>query len=128
MNCYNLGYIHGIGAIGGIIGYAKNVNIQNCYNAGKLEIEEGKAGYKGGIISSLYPESTNNYISNNYWLSDCGASYGIANTSNNDGAENRNSEQLKELSEVLGEHFMQDIDQINQGYPYLKENKIQWKV
>lgn len=127
-NCYNLGYVHGIGSIGGIIGYAKNVSIQNCYNAGKLELEEGKNGYVGGIVAYLYPESTDNHINNNYWLSNCGASYGIANTNDNANTESKDDEQLKNLSEVLGEHFTQDVGQINQGYPYLIANKIQWEI
>lgn len=128
INCYNLGYIHGIGAMGGIIGYANNVNIQNCYHAGKVEIEEGKAGYTGGIIAHLYTESTEDIINNNYWLSECGASYGIGNIKKNDGAESKNNEELKNLSTILGEHFVQDIEEINLGYPYLKENPIHWEM
>ena len=31
-------------------------------------------------------------------------------------------EELKKLAEILGEAYSQDYDNINNGYPYLKEN------
>lgn len=127
ISCYNLGYVHGIGNIGGIVGYAKGITIQNCYNAGKLEVEDGKTGVLGGVVALLVTEGVINDLSNNYWLSDCGAIYGIGNKQTNDKAENKSSEELKKITEILGNDYIEDINYINNGYPYIKENMIRKK-
>lgn len=123
-NCYNLGYVHGIGALGGIIGWGRDPTVRNCYNAGKIEFEEGNNVTKGGIIGSLATDSENYILENNYWLDTCGANNGIDSLKSNEGAEKKTDAQLKNLASVLGEAYETDIRNENKGYPYLKENEV----
>lgn len=128
-NCYNKGEITcDIGDttnsfnVSGIVSFARNAMISNCYNIGTLSA----AGYSafGGIANSAYDPVT---FTNNYWLDICGAAYGVksyqtANNGLNEGAESKTSDELKALASTLGDAYAQS-DSINDGYPYLKNNK-----
>lgn len=113
INCYNTGYIHGLGRFGGIISYGEKVRIENCYNIGKLESEDTPSGV-GGIASWI--EGTFNN-SNNYWLDTCGSSFGISSLSSNEEAEPKNDSEMKNLSSTLSDVFVKDSRGINNGYP-----------
>lgn len=80
------------------------------------------SGSIGGIVALLMGES--NEIVNNYWLNNCGANYGIsANGSvSNDGAESKTNVELKEMANILGEEYVADGNNLNNGYPYLIKN------
>lgn len=121
ISCYNTGYVHGLGQIGGLIGFGRDVTVENCYNIGQLLLEEENNGRTGGIIALL--NGTNNKIENNYWLDNSGAIYGIASKNTDEGAEKLTESQLKSISNELGEDYEVDKNNLNQGYPYLKENK-----
>ena len=118
-NCYNTGFIHGIGQIGGIIGWGKDVIVQNCYNVGKLETEPGYTNYLGGIVAAMGFESTSHTIDNNYWLNTCGATYGYNRGQSNEGAEGKSMDELQGLTNALGEAYKEDNKNINDGYPIL---------
>lgn len=121
-NCYNVGFIHGIGLLGGIVAWGRDITVLNCYNVGKLEIEESYTGWTGGIIACVAEESTN-VINNNYWLSDCGGMYGWrksnSSTGYNDGAESKNEEEMKSLTNIIGDAYKEDSENMNFGYPIL---------
>lgn len=123
-SCYNTGEIQVIGNLSsyagaGIGGWGRNIVIKNCYNVGKMydEVENVPKGIWWTFDSTL-PAN----FENNYWLDTCGANLGIATNGSNEGAEPKTETELKELAEVLGDDYAQD-DKINNGYPYLKENK-----
>ena len=116
-NSYNSGYIHGIGRVGGIINFGSYYKITNSYNVGKLE-SENKVG-NGGIVTSINEDSTN-ILSNNYWLENCGATYGIYSISSNEGAESKTENELKGLASILSDEYIDDVTNINNGYPILK--------
>lgn len=116
-NSYNSGYIHGIGRVGGIINFGSYYKITNSYNVGKLE-SENKVG-NGGIVTSIN-EDSNNVLSNNYWLDTCGATYGIYSISSNEGAESKTENELKGLASILSDEYIDDVTNINNGYPILK--------
>ena len=113
INCYNTGYIHGIGRIGGILGFSIRTIVQNCYNVGKLE-NELSSSKSGGIIDLLEETPEN---SNNYWLDTCGSSFGISSLSSNEEAEPKNDSEMKNLSGTLSDVFVKDSRGINNGYP-----------
>ena len=119
INCYNTGYIHGIEAVGGIIGFANRINIANCYNVGNINDE--KSQDEGGIISYLSGDKNN--VENNFWLETCGASFGISNISSNNGAEIKTEEEIKNMVSILSDKYVQDSDNVNNGYPILKWQK-----
>lgn len=117
-NCYNIGEVISEGnikktGIAGIVSWARNATVENCYNIGKL------TGTKMAGVVNAYADST---FKNNYWLNSCGASFGIGQENSNLGAEPKNTEEMKKLAEILGNAYGQD-NTINGGYPYLIENK-----
>lgn len=116
-NCYNTGYIHGIGGMGGIVNFGNGVIINNCYNIGTLESKNSVIS--AGVITTESTNSGNQY-SNNYWLDTCGATYGINNTSSNEGTEPKTEEQMKNLDTILGDAYSRDLYNQNNGYPILK--------
>lgn len=117
-NCYNTGYVHGIGAVGGITGYARKITLENCYNIGNVEQIEIENATCGGIIG--YIEGEDSIINNNYWLDICGANYGIASTNSNEETEPKTKEQMKSLDTILGDAYLKDLYNKNNGYPILK--------
>lgn len=117
-NCYNVGEIITEGyikknVIAGIVSWARNIDVENCYNIGKLTGTD-----MAGIVTA-YADST---FKNNYWLDSCGASFGIGQGTSNFGAEHKNTEEMKVLTEILGSAYTQD-NNVNGGYPYLIDNK-----
>lgn len=122
-NCYNSGEIICLNSNSnnspvGIVHWSRNCVIKNCYNIGKLSSENQRIS-KG--IGFSYDLNFSIFFENNYWLDTCGADYGIATGNSNEGAEPKNSEELKALAETLGDAYAQD-DNINDGYPYLIDN------
>lgn len=123
-SCYNTGDIYIIGNKSnyngaGIGAWGRNIVIKNCYNIGKIYNEVGTL--PSGIWRTYDTELPASF-ENNYWLNTCGANFGIALNNSNEGAEPKTETELKALSEILGDDYAQD-DKINNGYPYLKENK-----
>jgi putative cell wall-binding protein len=96
-NCYNLGRIEGIGALGGIVGtnnyyqwaptpYAAFFRIQGCYNAGQIidwSATQGKVGSIAG--TSTVGVTTATFLERNYYLGyeDAIANAGAAEDPNN---------------------------------------------
>ena len=115
-NCYNSGLVHGIGSLGGIVNFGRNVIVNNSYNIGILAIETWDS--RGGIIATQ--EGNRNQYNNNYWLDTCGGVYGIHNASSNEGAEPKTSDEIKNLYNILGDAYTKDLYNQNNGYPILK--------
>ena len=124
INCYNAGevtskisdsYIGGISGnvVGGSSGYSI---IENCYNIGKITISTNK----GGILGRLDSAGGNNTVTNNYWLDSCGTTYGRATEKSNINAVLKNDDELKVLALELGDAYVDDTTNINEGYPVLK--------
>lgn len=108
-NCYNKGDISGK-ILGGIVSWARNLNVTNCYNVGSL------SSAQGGIVADY---ADNLKLTNNYWLDTCGASYGVYSSKTNDKAESKTSDEIKGLTNTLGENYKEDKRNINKGYPVL---------
>ena len=49
-NCYNTGSVSGSDDVGGVVGYASNSTITNCYNTGTVE----GTSYVGGVVGHAY--------------------------------------------------------------------------
>ena len=122
-NCYNTATISSVNDAGGIVGDAVGdggkVTIQNCYNRGNVSAPQNK----GGILG-LKNQNGTLTITNSFWLSGTGPSYGIGwngstNNANNIGATPKNSSQLKNLVSTLGSAYKSDTKNINSGYPIL---------
>ena len=138
-DCYNIGDITSTRESGGIVGFVNlntgvvTVNIQNCYNTGTLVSNTNKGGVVGNYTNTS--GSTFN-ISNNSWISGCGATYGIAKANKNTGCTKFTSSLDYTL---LGDAYIADgkikdkngewvdnkdvdgnIIYINGGYPILK--------
>ena len=122
-SCYNKGTVTGNStscqATGGIIGHISSgtvsgSSIQNCYNIGTIST----SGSKGGIIAGFHDSGKISY-SNNYWLSGCGATYGISQKSSNVGAATITAANLKTYTVILGNAFAYDVYNKNSGYPVL---------
>lgn len=126
LNCYNTGTVISVDNAGGITGDCVGNNgtatIINCYNIGNVSGVRSK----GSILGQK------NYngkltISNNYWLSTTGPSFGIGHypTSENTGASSdtgctsKTAAQLKALTSTLGSAYKADSNNINGGYPIL---------
>ena len=144
-NCYNYGKISGDNESGGIIGGFQGLTIKNCYNLAKVN-----GWNSGGIVGQLYdptsPEVYNSYnlglvsgggivgnifentnsnfkLSNNYYLKES-AGYGAQtnNTTFDNGAEPLSQEEMPSVISVInGDNaFVEDTNNINNGYPILK--------
>ena len=114
-SCYNVGNITGNGSnVGGIVGhlYSESAKILDSYNIGNVIVLNNNQ-YGGGIIGVL----TSGSIQNCYFLEN---TVNGGNGSNAiDGVEIKSSQSLKSLSQILGNEFKQDINNINDGYPIL---------
>ena len=84
---------------------------------------------KGGIVAREGFSSSSMGVSevkNNYWLDTCGVTYGRGSMNNNEQAEVKTSQGLKQLANGLGEEYTSDIQnengtwKYNEGYPVLK--------
>ncbi|MBO5478694.1 MAG: Ig-like domain-containing protein, partial [Clostridia bacterium] len=122
-SCYNKGTVTGNStscqATGGIIGHVSSgtvsgSSIKNCYNIGTIST----SGSKGGIIAGFHDSGKISY-SNNYWLSGCGATYGISQKSSNTGTATITATNLKTYTVTLGNAFAYDVYNKNSGYPVL---------
>jgi len=128
--CANLGDISGSNSVGGIVGYAYyGVTASHCYNRGAVTASVGKAGgivgfmddsgakfsncyttgaVKGSNSAAVVGKKTSGSISGCYYLDTLGTdSNAIAKT----------SDELKKLAPTLGEPFMTDPADVNDGYP-----------
>ena len=145
-NSYNVGKITGLKAsVGGISGW--NCNIYNSYNLGK--INGNNSSWTGGILgaSSRYKEIVGNVssgnsngggifgmeenisdflkitaiIKNNYYLN-TSANYGLGYYQSNQGAESLSQDEMPSVISVInGDNaFVEDTNNINNGYPILK--------
>lgn len=105
-NCYNVGNIKGKGyRTGGICGQNSTESyIYNCYNIGKIEGNDSIGGIAGGDFGT---------ITNSYYLD--------VILKNVESEEGKTEEYLKNnMLESLGQEFLADINQKNQGYPILE--------
>ncbi len=126
-DCYNKGKVvcNGNGSSfspTGIGAWGRNVVVKNCYNIGSLISSNPKD--EKGAIWALYNISCNIKFENNYWLNTCGGNCGISTGKSDIGAEAKTVSELKSLARVLGDSYAQD-DKINDGFPYLIDNKIE---
>ena len=110
-NCYNTGKINGAAKSGGIVGQAMNSTaITNCYNIGELS---GSA--TAADICDFFGGAE---ISNSYYSKNAIKSGGTGKVHENCGeipAEN--------FASILGNAFIKDTDNINNGYPILSWQK-----
>lgn len=121
-NSFNEGKVStGTSSYGGIVGSINTAvgKISNCHNAG---IINGSNRNKGAIIGYLVSSSYTG--SSNYWLSTCGASYGIGNPSSNTNATSLTADKMKIQTNFSGWDFstIWKMDE-SKGYPVL-----QWKT
>ncbi|MCI9287065.1 MAG: hypothetical protein HFJ57_03680 [Clostridia bacterium] len=129
-NCYNIGETYGMTHVGGIIGHISSsgsVIINNCYTMGRI------TGNNRYAIVGIH-NSTPAIMSNNYWLTNCGAISG-SYSNGNANATPLNEEEIKGLALTLSDSYTNDektkiIDEetgeekevwkYNNGYPILK--------
>ena len=123
-NCYNVGTIKGaFDNVGGIIGLNRGI-LQNSYNAGNVT---GLANEVGGIVgnNNEYYDSTVDITfigktGNCYSLEGVATNlYGANNSIIGSECSFKTSDELKSLSNVLGNKFKEDTEGINDGYPIL---------
>lgn len=79
---YNTGTVTSEGNVGGIVGNngSNALAVYACYNTGTLSTT---GTYIGGIFGNKAGTGT---IADNYWLSSCGAAYGVGSLESNSGA------------------------------------------
>ena len=107
-NCYNTGDIYGTSRSGGIAGQMQNkVNASNCYNIGAVSGTSTSAD----IADFIYKGSE--LINCHYLVKAFGTGVGTAD------ADCAKIESAEGLSELLGEAFVPDKDGVNGGYPIL---------
>lgn len=118
-SCYNFGEISGNSNFGGVCGIVGSY-VENSYSIGKIDYDNS-SNYYGTLFGAIW---TGANCVNCYYLDiicDKGVGYeqtsGLANS-----VIGKSEEELKKLAEILGEAYSQDYDNINNGYPYLKEN------
>ena len=113
--CYNVGTITGTGHTGGIAGQIINSTvISNCYSTGEVT----SSGNAGGIAGfNNLAES----IKNCYWTTpdDCFKS----GTGTGSAVDSEKIASPDGLAGKLGEPFIEDSDNINNGYPILRWQK-----
>ena len=118
-SCYNLGNISGnqVGGIAGQYYTPKSPRIYNSYNSGVIS-----SG--GGIVGEVYDNYDSNLIKNNYYLEGT-ASYGLYSISSNVGSEVLSKDKMPSVISIINKDnaFVEDINNINGGYPVLK-----WQV
>lgn len=149
VNCFNLGSVIGTESIGGIVGNSDTSGqILNCYNKGSIEgiLPGGIAGQAvaKSIIRNCYNTGNVTKIEGETWVSyrhysivgrfeikgdvttkvnNCYYLNSTVNGGNDidecEGVDNKTSEELKTLSDVLGDAFKEDESGINNGYPIL---------
>ena len=116
-NCYNFGDIKGYNS-GGIIGQLYDPEapeVYNVFNSGTLSEN------CGGIIGIIYKSNGLFKMKGNYYLRSS-ASYGIFSAKSNDSAEPLSQDEMPSVISVInGDNaFVEDTNNINNGYPILK--------
>lgn len=116
-NTYNIGNITGNSDRGGIVGQVFTETspvIKNNYNIGI--INNG-----GGIIDDYYGDKNDYLIQNNFYLQGS-ANYGVSFLQSNTGAEPLSQDEMPSVISVInGDNaFVEDTNNINNGYPILK--------
>lgn len=140
-NVYNLGNVNAKNEAGGIAGGSQG-NIYNSYNFGKTMNDSGSGGIIGQFYPKVYTKIENCYnagvttgggivgwpygngtyiLKNNYYLKGT-AEYGYCYYKNNIGAEPLPADKMPSVISVInGDNaFVEDTNNINNGYPILK--------
>lgn len=142
-NCYNLGNLSGGTQSGGIVGGLQGA-VKNTYNIGNITGNSGGGGIVGqiytltsptimnnysvgiineggGIVDSYFGEKNDYLIQNNFYLQGS-ASYGVSFLKSNIGAEPLSQDEMPSVISVInGDNaFVEDTNNINNGYPILK--------
>ena len=115
-NVYNLGVVLSSSGGGGIVGQLydpSGAGIYNSYNIGKTNA--------GGIVGDVYQNQNRFKLYENYYLEDS-AFYGVLSAKSNDGAEPLSQDKMPSVISVInGDNaFVEDTNNINNGYPILK--------
>lgn len=122
-NCYNMGSVYGKGTAGGITashsGYGTHT-VKNCYSMGTIS-----GNKKGGIVGeySTWDGAPTQNFSNNYWLSGCGAGFGVCKggSNTNTGAASVSAATIKDSANTLGVYnWVSDTYGLNGEYPILR--------
>lgn len=109
-SCYNIGEIKADKILGGITGYIRdNAYIQNCYSIGQIIGNSNVSGIVGHvnvgeIYNCFYLENTVNNSNDKI---------------NREGVLHVTADELKSMSVNIGEAFVKDLENINNGYPIL---------
>ena len=121
-NCYNLGKLNSMSKnvpaiIGGICGNVTNdrgsIRIQNCNNSGKIKFNNANIG---GILGNLYEEDATYTIITSCYHND--RNIGGINGQDIIGSAEYSGD-LPHILEVIGDMFIEDYENINNGYPIL---------
>ena len=110
-SCYNIGEIKADKILGGITGYIRdNAYIQNCYSIGQIIGNSNVSGIVGHvnvgeIYNCFYLENTVNNSNDKI---------------NREGVLYVTEDELKRISVNIGEAFVKDLENINNGYPILQ--------
>ncbi len=125
-NCYNTGSVQGgkndtKTGIGGIVGLLNQERIINCYNTGLVSCSVDGAQNSIGAVVGLW--KTDNESAGNYYLKleDGLSGIGVCSYPETapDKTEGKTSAEMKALAPLLGEAYVEDSYQINDGYPVL---------
>lgn len=123
-DCYNVGEIKGSSHTGGIIGWtSQKGSIINSYNIGK--VTGTPTNLVGGILGRYnnVPTLTNCYnlnTSSAYAIGDDNGAWGTLDNIWEGHVETKTEEGMKGLADTLGSSWIDDIDNVNNGYPVLK--------
>lgn len=121
-NTYNTGNIYLSNVqklnVGGLNGYMNGNTTTNCYNIGEIIATNVDNCNIGGLIGAT--NSNDGRVKNCYYYIQ--SEYpGVAKLPNsNVGGKDRFNPNLKNMSEILGDKFITDTNNINNGYPILK--------
>ena len=117
-DCFNIGTVTGGWPAGGIVG-SNESDVTNCYNAGTVS---SAAGVSYGMAIGTNQGGT---LKNSYYLKDSGEGGGYYNALSSDefGEKEANEMKSAEFADLLGDAFVQDTQNNNQGYPIFSWQK-----
>lgn len=124
-DCFNIGSVNVMktysaivsGGIAGSIGTTAFV-VRNCYSAGQIQLSGGLGGLAGAIIADASGSTLAN-VTNNFALSGS-APFLIQNATFSDSnAAFKSADEMKSLGSVLGNAYVEDTENVNNGYPML---------